>query len=103
MAVSNKIKMLCAMVSVCAGFTSGYAEARSGSVGVSIHFDVAPTDLIRTRNVAPSAIRSCTSLKNRVDAIWVGQKRSPTVTCGTNEARPLIVSPQTAGILVVRP
>lgn len=78
-------------------------DAAASSVGVSIHFEIAPIDLFRTRNAEPAKVRSCKSLKTRVDATWSGKPRGPILRCSSLANMPLIATEESGSDLIVRP
>jgi len=79
------------------------AQAASAGVGVSIHFEVAPVELFRSRTVEPAKVRVCESLKARVEAEWQGAKRGPVLQCKSGTNMPLIANDRSDGTLIVRP
>ena len=79
------------------------AQAASAGVGVSIHFDIAPIDLFRSRTIEPAKVRVCESLKARVEAEWQGAKRGPVLQCESGTHMPLIANDRSDGTLIVRP
>ena len=100
---SKTITALGALLAVSILASSNKAEAASASVSVAIHFDVAPVDLIRAGNIAPASVRTCQSLKVKVDAGWENTTRAPKISCRTQKTMPLIVTDENSGALVVRP
>lgn len=99
----RRTKRLMTMFSFIAVLGAFETQAGSSSVGLAITFEVAPLDLIRSRNVAPSEVRSCEALKARVDAAWAGKSRVPSLGCATHRKMPLIVTDASGDTLVVRP
>jgi len=78
-------------------------QAASSSVGVSITFAVAPADLYLDRNIEPATVRTCESLKARVETEWRAKNRKPIVRCASRSSMPLIVTDESGDALVVRP
>jgi len=99
----QKTTAICAMFSAFAIQGMDSAKAASSSVGVSMHFEVAPADLYRNLNVEPTKARSCEALKARIVTAWAGKKRGPVLTCSSQATMPLIVKEKSDGTLVVRP
>jgi len=62
---TDKTAILCAVFSFFASQATMPVQAASTSVGVSINFAVAPADLFSTRNIDPTNVRLCESLKAR--------------------------------------
>lgn len=79
------------------------ARAASASVGVSIHFEVAPARLFEAPGISAKTVRLCESLQSRIADIWSGKARQPTVNCQSPASAPLILTGTEGSGLVVRP
>ena len=100
---TNSATAIGAVFSFLAIFGSIHANAASSSVSISIHFAVAPADLFRARSIEPAKVRSCETLKERIETSWDGHKRGPVVRCSSPADMPLIVTDESDSTLIVRP
>ncbi len=100
---TDKTAILCAVFSFFASQATMPVQAASTSVGVSINFAVAPADLFSTRNIDPTNVRLCESLKARIDTEWAAKSSGPVITCSSQSSMPLIVTDTTGIDLIVRP
>jgi len=100
---AERIIAVSAVFSLFATLAPIPVNAASSSVSLSIHFEVAPSELFRAPNIEPAKIRTCRSMKTQVDTAWRDQVRRPVLTCSSPAAMPLIITNDSPKTLVVRP
>jgi len=101
--MKSALKAAALAMATCSALGPISAIAASGSVGVSLTFSVAPANLFRAAAISPQDVRACEAMKSRIDARWAGQSRSPSLTCDSGDAMPLIVTDLNIATLIVRP
>lgn len=100
---ASKATSALALAALLQGASAGTANAGSGSVGVSLHFDVAPIEMLERPMIAPETFRRCIDMKERIHNAWSAERNPPVLECESRRDRPLIVDDTTEAFLVVRP